>query len=483
MENGVREMFYGSFYGLRSSPFHITPDASLLFATENHQQALGTIEYGIAAGKGFIVVTGEVGVGKTTVLRAVLDKLDPAKARIIYLFNPNVTVDDLYVSLLEGMDYSIANPSADPAKTLRALQHALLDCHKSGVDVILAVDEAQNMPETTLEHLRILSNLETAKSKLLQIILVGQPELDATLRRHSLRQLAQRVAVRARIGPLGFRQSCRYIQHRLICAGRPTEPPLFTVPALWYLAFRARGVPRNLNIYADNALINGYGHRAQRITLKVLRESIRPLQGSAHPLRRPLGWAAAAILLIAVAAEVRHIVDPAPGFTAQPAPAPAQAPAPRAPTVAIAPPPAPPTVVPDSSAAANANPAAAVAPPAVAAPTAAVAPTAVAAPTAAVAPTAAAPPPASAAATPPPPSVEVAAVPTTAPPGRRRTINTWQVRRGDSLFKVCLKTYGECAPAQLRQLFAFNPNVDSRGMIRPGDVIVLPDKAASSQPN
>jgi general secretion pathway protein A len=292
-------IFYGNFYGFRSPPFHVTPDASLLFATVTHHQALGAIEYGITACKGFIVVTGEVGVGKTTILRSVLDGLHPARWRIIYLFNPGIDIPGLYNAILEGLG-SRTRVRAPTREALEVLQQALLDLHKRGMEIVLAVDEAQNMSESTLEHLRMLSNLETTKSKLLQIVLVGQPELDATLRRKSLRQLAQRVAVRARISPLTFLQCCRYVQHRLLCSGRPLEPPLFTLPALWYLAFKSRGNPRKLNIYCDNALINGYGHGAKRISLRIVWESAQMLRPRKFVAVQQLGWTA--IVLIAAAA-------------------------------------------------------------------------------------------------------------------------------------------------------------------------------------
>ncbi len=488
----MSEFFYGGFYRFQASPFHITPDASLLFLTQTHQQAMGTVEYGIAAGKGFIVITGEVGVGKTTVLRAVLDRLDPAKYRIIYLFNPNATVPELYASILEGLDYSIERPGDDPAKTLRALQHAVLDHHQRGVEVVLAVDEAQNMPEATLEHLRILSNLETAKSKLLQIILVGQPELDEMLRRRSLRQLAQRIAVRARIDPLGFMQSCRYVQHRLICAGRPTEPPLFTLPAMWYMALRARGIPRSLNIYADNALINGYGHHADRITLKILRESLRPLRNGPHPLKRVLAWAAAGVVLIAVGIGIFRGLTPGRPTTDRPLPPPPGAALKEVPS-------APPSAVSAAVSPQPPNPAAQQAVPAAASPAPAVP---------ASAPPAAAPPPVPQAA-PPAGAVQDAASPealapasgtsatrvpddaahdaaplkakaadSAAPTRRKGGTKKWLVRRGDTLIKVCRRTYGGCAPAKLKEIYAFNPTLNAQGAIRPGDVIVLPDKAA-----
>src|ERR1700722_8409172 len=294
----MNETFYGGFYGFQSAPFHITPDPTQLFSTETHRAALGAIEYGITAGKGFIVVTGEVGLGKTTVLRVCLDRLDPSKTKIIYLFSPALSTAELYATLLEEFDVTLP-PTATAADMLRMLQRILLAVHHSGTQVVLAVDEAQQMPEATLESLRILSNLETHKSKLLQIILVGQPELEAVLAKHSMRQLAQRVAVRARVKPLSFRESCRYILHRTQCAGRRMTRPLFTTPALLYLAFVARGVPRTINICCDNALINGYGHAAERITFGIVRESCRAMRFRSA-LRRSVAFVMAAMVLVGI---------------------------------------------------------------------------------------------------------------------------------------------------------------------------------------
>jgi general secretion pathway protein A len=468
----VKETFYGPFYRLDSPPFHITPDPALFFATQTHQQALGAVEYGVTAGKGFIVVTGEVGVGKTTVLRTILDGLPRDKTTILYLFNPNLSVANLYGTILEGLD-SGARASADPAEAVQQLHEALLDTNQRGIDVILAVDEAQNMPEATLESLRVLSNLETATSKLLQIILVGQPELDAMLKKHGLRQLAQRVAVRAQIAPLTLRQSCRYVQHRLICAGRPNEPPLFTVPALWYLAWVSRGIPRTLNICADNALINGYGHRADRISLKLVREAVRSLQ-----LRSPLARRAAALAVVALLAlTVAGFVIPWRQLRV-----PAQEPAPIARSAAPAAEPAPPVVAASApAAAADAGESAAAAAPAPlpAAPPAA--PLLASAAAAAPAPAATGPvatplqePPRAA-----PPQADPAADLAAPRPATRR----WLVQHGDTLTRACLETYRRCDLAQLREIFAYNPKIDAKGTIRPGDVIVLPTQPDAPKPN
>jgi type II secretory pathway predicted ATPase ExeA/phage tail protein X len=266
-----RETFYTAFYGFRSSPFHVTPDPDNLLLTEAHKHALGAIYYGIVARKGFVVVTGEVGVGKTSVLRASLDRLDTTATKIVYLFNPRLTPTELYETILTDLGESLG----DRRDALNALQHLLLRLYNSGLNVVLAIDEAQNIPEGTLEDLRLLSNLETRSDKLLQIVLVGQPELDATLAQSSLRQLKQRIAVRATIPAMSLKQSFRYMRHRVTVAGRGEDIPLFSFSALMYIAYAASGNPRKLNIYCDNALINGLGHRAERITLSIAREALR----------------------------------------------------------------------------------------------------------------------------------------------------------------------------------------------------------------
>jgi general secretion pathway protein A len=339
----MNETFYGGFYGFESAPFHVTPDPTLLFPTETHRAALGAIEYGIAAGKGFIAVTGEVGVGKTTVLRVCLDGLDSSKYKIIYLFSPALSTAELYATILEDFDVTLP-PTSNATDLLRVLQRTLLAVHESGQQVVLAVDEAQQMPEATLESLRILSNLETEKSKLLQIILVGQPELEAVLAKHSMRQLAQRIAVRARVKSLTFKQSCRYIVHRTRCAGRLATRPLFTTPALLYVALIAGGIPRTINICCDNALINGYGHAAERITFRIAREACKAMKFRS-PLRRAAAVAAALLAVVGLIATGNTLLRyfyaaraaPAPAVMQTPPPAPTATPPAASATAAAAP--------------------------------------------------------------------------------------------------------------------------------------------------
>ncbi len=491
----MNETFYGGFYGFRSAPFHITPDPALLFPTETHRAALGAIEYGIAAGKGFIVVTGEVGVGKTTVLRSCLDGLDASRTKIIYLFSPALKTAELYAIILDELDRP-RPPTANAGGMLRVLHQTLLALHQAGTQVVLAVDEAQQMPEATLESLRILSNLETHKSKLLQIILVGQPELEAVLARHSLRQLAQRVAVRARVKRLTFRQSCRYIVHRTHYAGRAVHRPLFTTPALVYLAIAAQGVPRTLNICCDNALINGYGHSADRITLGIVRESCRSMKFRS-PLRQKAALASVAMILVALlvgaAALFRHPSAPAADLrraapaSADAAPAGAPTTTPPGPIAASMTPPHP--ALP-SAAPLNAPP------PAVArsgsAPDPA-SPAPLQAGQAETAPSAATPPAAPEAPAAPRAGSEGATSNPLAPlPAGERGNNSklaarrgskWVVRKGDTVYKACLATYGSCDWKALRRVIARNPAIGRDAKIYEGEVLFIPRQAGAATPN
>jgi general secretion pathway protein A len=515
----MNETFYGGFYGFEAAPFHITPDPTLLFPTETHRAALGAIEYGIAAGKGFIVVTGEVGVGKTTVLRVCLDGLDPRKIKIIYLFNPALTTAELYATVLEEFDVTLP-PTLNMADMLRMLQRTLLATHEAGMQVVLAVDEAQLMPESTLESLRVLSNLETHKSKLLQIILVGQPELEAVLAKHSMRQLAQRISVRARVSSLTFRQSCRYIVHRTRLAGRVSARPLFTTPALLYLAFIAGGIPRTINVCCDNALINGYGHAAERITFGIVREATRSMKF--RPLRRATAIAVGLIAVIGLVvvgnALLRHsdVDDEAPVATqeqphasgpsdtasspgaaaklasskpteeaspASPADqasaepgshdtAAASADTAAADSTAATPPPSAPSDTPNGAQ----QPQGAQGKPAMSAESGG-APAAVPAEAPASlrpgswAPGNAAPIPWIAS------SGEAASSetrPASKPAGPSHATTKWIVREGDTVYKACRATYGSCDARTLRAVIADNPNLGRDATIYRGDVLVMP---------
>jgi general secretion pathway protein A len=281
---------YQAFYGFRADPFHVTPDASLMFLSKAHREAIGVLEYGLRVRKGFIVITGEVGVGKTTVLRHSLRRLDPEVSAIVYVLQPALTPHQLLTFIWEelmGETDPVHQPwSADTGEVIRRLLFRLKELHNAGKLIVIVIDEAQNMPVDTLESLRLLSNLESDKQKFLQIVMAGQPELDEKLARHELRQLNQRIAVRTRIGNLTPLEALSYIDFRLeMAAGRRLE--IFTHDALDYIVVKSGGNPRRLNIFCDNALINGLGYRAPVVTQQIAQEAIEPHLSAAERDDRP----------------------------------------------------------------------------------------------------------------------------------------------------------------------------------------------------
>jgi len=209
---------YSRFYGFTTEPFQNTPDLDFLFLSPNHKEALACLEYGIQQRKGFIAVTGEAGVGKTIILRSYLTKVDAQKQKTIYVLNPKLTFDSLLTTILKELS---AEPVAGiAAQKLNQLHEVLIAEYRNDHTVVLIIDEAQHIPIETLESIRMLSNMETATEKLIQIVLVGQPELDALLNRSELRHVRERIALRARIAPLTKTESEEYIDHRLNLVSR-----------------------------------------------------------------------------------------------------------------------------------------------------------------------------------------------------------------------------------------------------------------------
>ena len=284
---------YQNFYNLKKEPFHITPDPEFLFLSPSHKQALGSIIYGVEKGKGFIVITGEVGVGKTTILRSYLEKVDKPKVKIIYIFNAALSFKNLLNTIYKelGLDAK----TDDVVELLDQLYPILLEEYKQGHTVLLIVDEAQNMSVETLENLRMLSNLETSKDKLLQIVLIGQTEFEKMLNLHELRQLEQRIAIRSTIVPFTKEESFDYIKHRLAMVATD-DTPVFTKGALKKIVREAKGIPRNINILCDNALITGFGYKKKPVNTKIVREVIADFGGKAKPSL--LRWVLAPTALI-----------------------------------------------------------------------------------------------------------------------------------------------------------------------------------------
>jgi len=276
---------YSRFYGFTTEPFQNTPDLDFLFLSPNHKEALACLEYGIQQRKGFIAVTGEAGVGKTIILRSYLTKVDAQKQKTIYVLNPKLTFDSLLTTILKELS---AEPVAGiAAQKLNQLHEVLIAEYRNDHTVVLIIDEAQHIPIETLESIRMLSNMETATEKLIQIVLVGQPELDALLNRSELRHVRERIALRARIAPLTKTESEEYIDHRLNLVSR--EPrSVFSKQALDRIVKSANGIPRRLNILCDAVLITGFGYRHAIISGGIAKEAIAVFNGShrSQPARR-----------------------------------------------------------------------------------------------------------------------------------------------------------------------------------------------------
>lgn len=289
---------YLSYYSLQREPFNITPDPDFLFLNESHKEALASIVYGIEKRKGFIAITGGIGLGKTTIVRAYLESKDDGHLKIIYVFNANITFKGLLKTIYQELD--LEDNDLDIFEMVNRLHLTLIAEYEAGNNIVLIIDEAQNMPVETLENLRMLSNLETSTDKLIQIVFIGQPEFDALVNRPELRQLKQRIAMRTVIQPLDSRESVEYITHRLNRAGLKGDFP-FTTPALQAVVAGAKGVPRTINILCDNALITGFGCEERPVGLKVVKEVLSDFGGrKAFPVKWV--YAAAAATIVAVIA-------------------------------------------------------------------------------------------------------------------------------------------------------------------------------------
>jgi len=266
---------YIEFFGLKELPFNITSDPSFLFLSKKHQEALAHLSYGIKERKGFIEITGEIGTGKTTLCRALLNSLGE-RVKTAYLLNSNITSD---MQLLHTIvdDLNIKPAGKNKMALLKALNDFLLMQSSNGNNVVLIIDEAQNLKPKVLEQIRMLSNLETDKEKLLQIILVGQPELREILRSHELRQLNQRVAVRYHICPLDREETEHYINHRLSVAGANGNLTIFK-EAIDEIYNFSNGIPRLINIISDKALLLGFVMETRNITDEIVKKSVEELE-------------------------------------------------------------------------------------------------------------------------------------------------------------------------------------------------------------
>ena len=269
---------YCNFFKFSEKPFDVTPDPKFLYLSPGHQEMLASLMYGIRERRGFVTIVGEVGTGKTTLLNTVLDRLDE-NTKVTYIFNSDATFEEMLSMALVDLGVARLEESLSKIEAISRLNNFAIQQLAMGGNVVFIVDEAQNLDHRSMENLRLLSNLETHKRKLVQIVLSGQPELDAKLNKPELRQLAQRISLRRYITPLSETETYEYIQHRLAIANHK-GPSVFSRRAQQLIWEYSKGVPRKINILCDNAFLIGYGLRKRIINEGVMEEAIQDLTWS-----------------------------------------------------------------------------------------------------------------------------------------------------------------------------------------------------------
>ena len=265
---------YQSYYGFKEMPFNITPDPRFLYLSPTHQEALQHLKFGVQERKGFIALIGEVGCGKTTICRRFLNELDPARFDTALILNPRITETQMLKAILTELgEKTVARSQAD---LIAQINRLLLERIALGRDIVLIIDEAQNLSFEVLEQVRLLSNLETDQQKLLQIVLMGQPELKVILARDELRQLRQRILVHYELHPLSIADMRHYIQHRLTLAGSSGRPS-FTPWALRAIHKASKGIPRVVNNLCDKAMLAAFIDESDEVNYWHARRAIRDM--------------------------------------------------------------------------------------------------------------------------------------------------------------------------------------------------------------
>ncbi len=267
---------YKSFYNLQRNPFEITPDPSFLFPTTRHNEALASLYYGVTAHRGFVVLTGEVGTGKTLILRSLLGLLQRRAVAFALIFNPTLSPLEFMRYIAGDFGLQVTGKAKD--ELIHVLNGFLLQRHQEGLTTLLVVDEAHHLSPEVLEEIRLLTNLETSQQKLLQIVLAGQPELDQKLDSHELRQLKQRIALRCHLNALSANETREYMSRRLRIAGAPAAVEIFSEPAIGAVFLHSRGIPRLINTICENALLAGYAKHAATITSEIIDGVARDLR-------------------------------------------------------------------------------------------------------------------------------------------------------------------------------------------------------------
>jgi general secretion pathway protein A len=282
--NVILPAMYMRFFGLKQQPFSLAPDPRYLYMSKRHREALAHLLYGVGGGGGFVLLSGEIGAGKTTVCRCFLEQI-PKRCNVAYIFNPKLTVMELLKTICDEFHVPVA-PADAPTPTVKtyvdALNGFLLQTHAVGQNNVLIIDEAQMLSAEVLEQLRLLTNLETNERKLLQIVLIGQPELRTMLERPELEQLAQRVIARFHLNALSAKETEHYIRHRLSVAGMTRAIP-FDRAALLRIHEIARGVPRRINLLCDRVMLGAYAHGRHSIDVAMIEKAAREVFGRSEP--------------------------------------------------------------------------------------------------------------------------------------------------------------------------------------------------------
>lgn len=266
---------YCDHFGFSEKPFTVTPNPHFVFLSSIHREAYARLLYGVDSHAGFIALTGEVGTGKTTMLRTLLTQLDPEKHTSALIFNPCMTGEQLLAGICR--EYGVIAGEQNRSGYLDALYAFLIEQNSAGRTVVLVIDEAQNLEPEVLEQVRMISNLETEQDKLIQIILAGQPELNDVLRRHDLRQLNQRITVRCRLTPMKLDDTTRYINHRLKISGSRI-PDIFTPAAIRRIYRFSHGIPRLINVACEQALVMAWTREVRSVSPSIAAEVIAELQ-------------------------------------------------------------------------------------------------------------------------------------------------------------------------------------------------------------
>ncbi len=295
-------MYYESYFELKEAPFSISPDPHYLYLTQNHREALAHLLYGVSSNGGFVLLTGEIGAGKTTVCQCLLEQL-PENTEVAYILNPKLETWEFLAAICDDLSISYPNDHSGLKLYIDLIHEHLLASHSKGCNTVLMVDEAQNLSLELIEHLRLLTNLETREKKLLQIMLVGQPELRDKIALPEMEQMAQRITARFHLGPLSKNEVAAYVRHRLKVAG--AEHELFTRDSLKLLWRYTGGVPRLINIICDRALLGAYTSKRERVDAAILEQAAREVLGIKANIRNPVflrwGWGIVVLSVMGVA--------------------------------------------------------------------------------------------------------------------------------------------------------------------------------------